>query len=162
MLPFQRMRRLCPWKPHVKKESVRDHHLRKIPQYAGTPGWVLLTHNEDSIPVALFVDKNDKVTPLPIILDERLFSDTVLRVVQLKPNVFVVCDIRYLNGTCVYEKLSYIARRALLESLLDAFHHTELTAFLTYDEVPEGSLIHGWEHYDDEPGTMGVFLPAKE
>ena len=146
----------------MRKESVKAHHLQKIPQYAGTPGWLLLTHNEESKPVALFVDKHDKVTSVPIILDERLFSDTVLRVIQWKPNVFLACDIRYLNGTCVFEKLSYMARRGLLESLLDAFHHTELTALLTYDEVPDDALIHGWEHYDDEPGTLGVFLPAKE
>ncbi len=95
-------------------------------------------------------------------MDERMFSDTVLRVVQCKPGVFFACDIRYLNGVCVYEKLSYKARRALLESLLDAFHHTELSALLTYDEVPENSLLHGWEYYDDEPGSLGVFLPAKE
>jgi hypothetical protein len=154
------MRRLCPWKPHVKKGSVEARHLQKIPQYVGTPGWVLLTHKEDNTPVALFVDKHDRVTPLSIILDERMFSDTVLRVVQIKPSVFVVCDIRYLNGTNVYEKLSYSARRALVEELLDVFHHTELTALLM--EAPVDSLLHGWEHYDDEPGTLGVFLPARE
>jgi hypothetical protein len=160
MLPFQRMRHLCPWKPHVKKGSVEDRHRQKTPQYVGNPGWVLLTHNKDEVPVALFVDRHDKVTQLPIVLDERMFSDTVIRVIQLKPSVFLACDIRYLNGTCVYEKLSYSARRALLESLLDEFHHTELTALLT--EAPYDALLHGWEYYDDEPGTLGVFLPARE
>ena len=160
MLPFQRMRRLCPWKPHVKKGSVEDHHHQKIPQYVGNPGWMLLTHNEQSDPVALFVDKHDKPMFVPIILDERMFSDTVLRVIQLKSDVYIACDIRHLNGTNVYDKLSYTARRALLESLLDAFHHTDLTALLT--EAPADSSLHGWEHYDDEPGTLGVFLPARE
>jgi hypothetical protein len=126
----------------------------------GTPGWLLLTHSEDSRPVALFVDKHDKVTSLPIILDERLFSDTVIRAIQLKPDVFLACDIRYLNGTNVHEKLSYSARRALVENLLDAFHRTELTALLT--EAPVDCILHGWEHYDDQPGTLGVFLPARE
>jgi hypothetical protein len=154
------MRRLCPWKPHVKKESVKDHHLLKIPQYVGNPGWILLTHNEEGHPLALFVDKHDKPISLRIVLDERLFSDTVIRVVQLKSDVYLACDIRYLNGTCVYEKLSYSARIALLESLLDAFHHTELTAIVI--EAPVDSLLHGWEHYDEEPGTLGVFLPARE
>lgn len=160
MSPFQRMHRLCPWKPHVKRENVKDHHLRKIPQYVGNPGWILLTHDEHSKPVALFVDKHDKPVSLPIILDERMFSDTVLRVIQIKPRVFIACDIRYLNGVCVYEKLNFVARRTLLEDLLDAFHRTELTALLT--EAPVDSILHGWEHYDDEPGTLGVFLPAKE
>ena len=95
-------------------------------------------------------------------MDERLFSDTVIRVVQMKPSVFLVCDIRYLNGLNVYEKLSYESRRTLLESLLNECHHPDLTALLTYDEMPEDASIRGYEHYDNEPGTMGVFLPVKE
>ena len=154
------MRRLCPWKPHVRKGSVEDRHRLKTPQYVGNPGWLLLTHSEEGNPIALFVDKHDKPISLPIILDERMFSDTVLRVIQLKPDVYIACDIRYLNGTSVYEKMPYSARRSLLESLLDEFHHTDLTALLI--EAPVDSLLHGWEHYDEEPGTLGVFLPAKE
>ncbi len=160
MLPYQRIRRLCPWKPHVKKGNVEDRHLLKIPQYVGNQGWVLLTHNEESKPIALFVDKRETPVVLPIVLDERLCSDTVIRVVQLKPSVFLACDIRVLNGICVYEKLSYAARHALLEDLLNAFHHTDLTALLI--DAPTDCILHGWEHYDDEPGTIGVFLPAKE
>lgn len=121
---------------------------------------MLLTHSKEGDPLALFVDRHDAVTSVPIIFDERVFSDTVLRVIQLNSDVYIACDIRYLNGICVYEKLSYAKRRELLESLLDAFHHTDLTALLT--EAPVGSSLHGWEYYDDEPGTMGVFLPARE
>lgn len=144
----------------MKKGSVEDRHHLKIPQFVGNPGWVLLTHSEEGKPLALFVDKHDKVISLPIVFDERMFSDTVLRVIQLKPDVYMACDIRYLNGICVYEKMNYSARHALLESLLDAFHTTELTALLT--EAPYDALLHGWEHYDEEPGTLGVFLPARE
>jgi hypothetical protein len=154
------MRHLCPWKPHLKKGSVKDHHRQKIPQYVGNPGWMLLTHSKEGDPLALFVDRHDGVTSVPIIFDERVFSDTVFRVIQLKSDVYIACDIRYLNGICVYEKLSYAKRRELLESLLDAFHHTDLTALLT--EAPVGCSLRGWEYYDDEPGTMGVFLPARE
>lgn len=160
MLPFQRMRRQCPWKPHVKKGNVEARHHQKIPQYVGTPGWLLLTHNDQGTPFALFVDNHDKVTPVPIVFNERLFSDTVLRVVQFKHDVYMACDIRYLNGTNVYEKLNYSARYTLLESLLDAFHTTELTALLV--EPPHDAMLHGFEYYDNEPGTMGVFLPARE
>jgi hypothetical protein len=156
------MSRLCPWKPHVKKGNVEDRHLRKIPQYVGNPGWILLTHSETGTPLALFVDKQETVTSLPIVLDERVFSDTVIRVTQLKPNVFVACDLRYLNGTFLYATLSYADRYKKLEEVLDAFHRTDLTALLPYDEVPLDSLVHGWEQYDDMPGSMGVFLPARE
>jgi hypothetical protein len=155
------MHRLCLWKPHVKKGSVKDRHLLKVPQYVGNPGWILLTH-EDNQAVAWFVDQRDTPIPLSIVLDERLFSDTVIRVIQLKPNVFLACDIRYLNGLNVYEKLSYESRRTLLESLLQECHHPDLTALLTYSEMPEDASIRGYEQYDTEPGTMGVFLPVKE
>lgn len=127
----------------------------------GNPGWILLSH-EDNQPVAWFVDHRDTPIALPIVLDERLFSDTVIRVIQLKPSVFLACDIRYLNGLNVYEKLSYESRRTLLESLLYECHHPDLTALLTYAEMPDDASIRGWEHYDTEPGTMGVFLPVKE
>lgn len=127
----------------------------------GNPGWILLTH-EDNQPVAWFVDQRDTPVPLPIVLDERLFSDTIIRVIQLKPNVFLACDIRYLNGLNVYEKLSYESRRTLLESLLCECHHPDLTALLTYSEMPDDASVRGYEHYDNEPGTMGVFLPVKE
>ena len=127
----------------------------------GNPGWILLSH-EDNQPVAWFVDHRDTPVALSIVLDERLFSDTVIRVIQLKPSVFLACDIRYLNGLNVYEKLSYESRRTLLESLLQECHHPDLTALLTYAEMPEDASIRGWEYYDSEPGTMGVFLPAKE
>jgi len=155
------MHRLCPWKPHVKKGSVKDRHLLKVPQYVGNPGWILLTH-EDNQPVAWFVDQRDTPVPLSIVLDERLFSDTVIRVIQLKPSVFLACDIRYLNGLNVYEKLSYESRRVLLESLLQECHHPDLTALLTYSEMPDDASVRGYEQYDNEPGTMGVFLPVKE
>ena len=127
----------------------------------GNPGWILLSH-EDNQPVAWFVDHRDTPVPLSIVLDERLFSDTVIRVIQLKPSVFLACDIRYLNGLNVYEKLSYESRRTLLESLLYECHHPDLTALLTYAEMPDDASVRGWEYYDTEPGTMGVFLPAKE
>jgi hypothetical protein len=155
------MHRLCPWKPHVKKGSVKDRHLLKVPQYVGNPGWILLTH-EDNQAVAWFVDQRDTPVPIPIVLDERLFSDTVIRVIQLKPSVFLACDIRYLNGLNVYEKLSYESRRVLLESLLQECHHPDLTALLTYSEMPDDASVRGYEQYDNEPGTMGVFLPVKE
>lgn len=127
----------------------------------GNPGWILLSH-EDNQPVAWFVDHRDTPVALSIVLDERLFSDTVIRVIQLKPSVFLACDIRYLNGINVYEKMPYESRRTLLESLLYECHHPDLTALLTYTEMSDDASIRGWEYYDTEPGTMGVFLPANE
>lgn len=116
----------------------------------------------DGCCVAFFVDHRENVTSVNFVLDERMFSDTVLRVTQLSPRVFLACDIRTLNGKTIADSLSYSERRVLLDELLGEFHSTDLCALLTYDEVPPLTAIRGWETYDDVPGSMGVFLPAEE
>ena len=154
------MRRLCPWKPHVKKG--KDPLPLRIPQYAGNPGWMVLTRETTGKCVSFFVDHAEKVTPVQLVLDERMFSDTVIRVTQVSPNVFLACDLRWLNGKNVFETLSYSKRRAVLDELLGMLHVPALTALLTYDEVPILTPVRGWETYDESPGSLGVFLPAEE
>lgn len=132
----------------------------KTPQFAGSPGWILLSHNEKGEPEALFVNQNETVVPLKIVLDERLFSDTVLRVTRLAADMFVVCDIRWLNGKNLFDTLNYSERRAKLFELLNAFHFPDLTALVLPEDVPGTTPIRGWETYDDNAGSMGVFIPA--
>jgi hypothetical protein len=160
MSAYQRLRRLYPLKPHVKKG--KDPLPLRQPQYAGVPGWLLLTHDSDGSCVAYFVDHRDTVHSVCLVLDERMFSDTILRVTQLGPNVFLACDLRVFNGKTVVETMSYAQRRALLDELLSEFHSPDLGALLTYEEVPPLTPIRGWETYDDTPGTLGVFLPTEE
>jgi len=123
---------------------------------------MMLTHDEQSQPVAYFIDKNDRASVVPIVMDERVFSDTVLRVTQLSPTVFLVCDLRYLNGVCVFDTLSYSERQAKIETIIEMFHSPDLVALLTPDEMSLDIPIRGWETYDDMPGTLGVFLPVDE
>jgi len=163
MLLYQRMKRLYPLKPHTKKGNVEDRHQLKVPQYAGTPGWLLLSHTNDGTPVALFSDKQEHLTNISLVLDERIFSDTVLRVVRVGPTRFLVYDIRYLNGQFIYETKSYEQRTALLRQLLDEFHSPDLISLQTPDDIlPYEFPLRGYEVYDSQPGTVGVFLPAKE
>jgi hypothetical protein len=154
------MRRLCPWKPHVKKG--KDPLPLKVPQYAGVPGWMVLTRENNGTCTSFFVDHAEKVTPVQMILDEQMFSDTVIRVTQLSPNVFLACDIRWLNGKNLFETMSYSKRHAVLDELLGMLHVPALTALLTYEEVPVLTPVRGWETYDETPGSLGVFLPAEE
>jgi hypothetical protein len=49
------MKRLYPWRPLVRKSPVGDRHRQRKPQYDGSPGWMLLTHDEDGMAKALFV-----------------------------------------------------------------------------------------------------------
>lgn len=123
---------------------------------------MVLTREPDGRCVSLFVDHAEKVTPVQLVLDERMFSDTVIRVTQLSPDVFLACDIRWLNGKNLFETMPYSKRRAVLDELLGLLHVPALTALLTYDEVPVLTPIRGYETYDDQPGTLGVFLPAEE
>jgi hypothetical protein len=161
MLAFQRMKRLFPWKPHVKK-GQRQSESYHVTQYNGTPGWLLLTHDEIGSAVALFVDLQDRVTILPIILDERLFSDSVFRVVRLSRDMFIVYDVRVLNGTNIFETQHFEDRQQLVTTLLEDFHKQDLTALITVDDVPPAIPVRGEEWYDFRPGTVGVFLPADE
>jgi hypothetical protein len=123
---------------------------------------MLLTRETNGTCVSLFVDHAENVTPVQLVMDERMFSDTVIRVTQVSPQVFIACDIRWLNGTNLVERLPYSKRRAVLDELLGQLHVPALTALLTLEEVPVLTPVRGWETYDETPGSLGVFLPAEE
>ena len=157
------MKKLHAWRATTRKgQHPPTPQSHKVPQPHGIPGWILLTHDPDSQPIALFEDSRGTVTPLSVILDERMFSDTVLRAIRLSPALYVVCDIWVLNGINLHEILPYTGRRERLDALLDEFHSPELTALMTPDQIPRNTLVRGYEYYDDAPGTMGIFLPAVE
>lgn len=120
----------------------------------------MLTHDDKSQAKAYFLQL--KPIEIPIVLDERLFSDTVLRVIQLKPSLFLVYDIPIYNGTNIGETKSYPERKKLLCELLDVFHSPDMSALVFPEDAPYGSILRGYEWYDELPGTTGVFLPAHE
>lgn len=160
---FQRMKRLYPLKPHVKKGNAEDRHHLRVPQFTGIPGWLFLTHNEEGSPVAVFTDNHDRVSILYVVMDERLFSDTVFRVVRIGVSRFVVYDIRYLNGKNIHETHTYEQRRERVRELLNEFHFPDMIALDMPDDLPSWEYpIRGYECYDDQPGSMGVFLPVEK
>ena len=144
----------------MKKNNVEDRHLLKQPQFMGVPGWILLTHNQENKPVALFKDSREHTTQIPMVMDERLFSDTVLRVVKIGKSEYVVYDMDYLNGQSVFEKWNYQTRIEKLAEILEFFHHPDLSALMLPEDAPYGTTLRGYECYDDQPGSMGVFLPV--
>lgn len=123
---------------------------------------MLLTHDENSVPKALFVDSNERVTPFSVVLDERLFSDTVFRAIKISPRIIVLCDIRWLNGTPFHDRHAFEDRKRCLEALLDTFHAPHQTALITPEQAPLGTLVRGYEYYDSTPGSVGVFIPVNE
>lgn len=115
------------------------------------------------MPIAIFVDHDQKLSIIYIVLDERMFSDTILRVVRVGPTRFLVYDIKYLNGLDIFSKYSFDQRKARLESLLKEFHHPDLVSLqFPEDILPYEFPVRGYEYFDDQPGTLGVFLPVKE
>ena len=72
-----------------------------VPQYTGLPGWVVLGHDMDGIPKAIWTDGKAE-EHLPIVMDERLCFDTVLRCVRLSPKQIVAYDVWTVNGECVH------------------------------------------------------------
>ena len=157
------MKRLFPLKCLVKKAPVEDRHHLRVPQFTGTPGTLYLTHSEEGDPLMIFADSKDALTVLHCVLDERLFSDTVFRAVRVTPFRYILYDIRYLNGVDFHTNHTYAQRQARIHDLLGEFHSPDLVALETLDQIPEWEFpTRGQECYDDVPGSMGVFLPAKE
>lgn len=76
--------------------------------------------------------------------------------------MYVVNDIRVLNGKNLHETLGFEDRQQDVSALLETFHRPDLVALVTVDDVPDGTPIRGTEYYDSQPGTIGVFLPAEE
>lgn len=160
---FQRIKHLYNWKPLVKKGQPTSHSVQ-APQPNGTPGWLVLTHDEQGVPRAWFADGKGvrAPEPVPMVMDPRVFSDSVFRVIRLSPDVMVVADIWVLNGMNLHAKYSYAKRSERIAEILELFHSPDLTALIHPADLPANTLLRGYEHYDDQPGTLGVFLPAVE
>ena len=157
------MKRLFPQKPLVKAGNVEARHRLSVPQFVGTPGWLLLTHNEHGDPVALFADQKESIEVVYLVMDERLFSDTMLRVVRIGPWRYIAYDLAVFNGQPYHATRSYSQRSEKLRELLELFHFPDLIAIEMPDQVALWDTpVRGFEHYDEAPGTLGVFCPAKE
>jgi hypothetical protein len=128
------------------------------------PGWVVLTHDNQGSAQALFFDAKGVRVPEPIqvIMDHRACSDTIFRAIRLSADIIVLSDIWTWNATIVHSKYPYSKRAQLIADILDMFHSPDLVAFVHPNDLPVGTLIRGQEWYDEQPGTLGVFLPAVE
>ena len=154
---YPRMRRLYPWKPLVRKgEPTPGRH--RVPQLNGLPGWLLLTQRPSSEFVALSIDeKGGHEEEIPIVMDERVCCDTIFRTTRLSKGVFVVNDVWVMNGTAVHLLANWTQRQEWIAECLRLFHQPDLTALFTLSDAPVGTLVRGYEYYDDMPGSIGVF-----
>ena len=74
----------------------------------------------------------------------------------------MVSDIWVLGGRNLHGKLPFAKRLELLAEILELFHTPDLTALVHPNDLPAGTLLRGYEYYDDLPGSLGTFLPAVE
>jgi len=154
---YQRMRRLYPWRPLVRKGEPNSEKHR-VPQLNGLPGWLLLTQRPSSEFVALSIDeKGGHQEELALVMDERMCCDTVFRTTRLSKDVFVINDVWAMNGTVVHPTASWSQRQEWIAECLRLFHQPDLTALFTLADAPVGTLVRGYEYYDDLPGSIGVF-----
>ena len=148
--------------PLVKKGNPISDPCQ-VPQLSGIPGWIFLTHDNEGNANAHFSDaKGDRVESIPLVMDERLCSDTIFRVVRLAPKNYVVYDLLALNGVRVHDVLNFSQRQERIAELLELFHHPDLTSLVTINDAPVGAHIRGYEQYDNIPGSIGVYIPAVE
>ena len=155
---YQRIRRLYPWRPLTKKgEPSSGRH--RVPQLNGLPGWLLLTQRPSTHEfVALSIDdKGGNQEELSLVMDERMCCDTIFRTVRLSKDVFVVSDVWAINGTIVHPRSTWAQRQEWIAEILRLFHQPDLTALFTLADAPAGTLVRGYEYYDDLPGSIGVF-----
>lgn len=155
---YPRIRRLYPWKPLVKKgEPSSEKH--RVPQLNGLPGWLLLTQRPSSNEfVAISIDeKGGHQEEIGLVMDERICCDTVFRTTRLSKDVFVINDLWAMNGTVVHLLANWKQRQEWITELLRLFHQPDLTALFTLADAPVGTLVRGYEYYDDIPGSVGVF-----
>jgi hydroxyacyl-ACP dehydratase HTD2-like protein with hotdog domain len=95
-------------------------------------------------------------------MDERVCCDTILRVVRLDPRQYIVYDILVLNGVRIHDSLTFAQRQERIAEILELFHGPDLAALMTIADAPVGTHVRGYEQYDGEPGTIGVYLPKVE
>jgi hypothetical protein len=58
--------------------------------------------------------------------------------------------------------MTFVQRQEKIAVLLELFHFPDLVALITIADAPVGTHIRGYEQYDGNPGTIGVYIPKLE
>jgi len=161
---MNRLKSLYKWDPAVRltRQGKVGQYSVKVPQGGGIPGWLCLTRDEDSKPIALWIPRKENPVPQPIRLvwDERCFEDTILRVEYTPTHVFLA-DAWMLNGTPLFMTTTFSARQEILKSVFSLYtpcSEFETRSIKLRDEVED---IRGYEYYTNTEGEKGVFAECK-
>ena len=134
----------------------------KSPQTSGMPGWLCLTRDESSTPVAYWVPRKPDAIPqiFRMVWDERCFEDTILRVEYTSTHMYIA-DMWMWNGTPMFKTKSFAQRNEFLKLAMAAY--TPCPAFETrkVEHRDNATDIRGYEHYTDAHGEKGIFMETK-
>jgi hypothetical protein len=132
----------------------------KVAQGTGVPGWLCLTRDNASNPTAYWVQRNGVVQILRIVMDERCFEDSILRVEYTPTHVFIA-DVWLWNGIPLFHKRNFAWRQDFLRSIFPLVYTScpefESRAFELRNHT---SNIRGYEYYSNNPGSLGKFSVA--
>jgi hypothetical protein len=132
----------------------------KVAQGAGIPGWLCLTRDSSSRPTAYWVQRNGAVQILRVVIDERCFEDTILRVEYTPTHVFIA-DVWLWNGIPLFQRTTFAWRQDFLRSVFPLVH-TPCPEFESRSIQLRNhtAKIRGYEYYSTVPGSMGKFAAA--
>jgi len=157
---------LYGWTPSsrlvFRKPVPPDCKTFRIPQTAGTSGWIIFTY-ENAIPVCLWMTAQE-CRRIPCIVDERICGDTFLRAEKMGPYEFIISDIFIFNSNCVFACSTFEQRYHWLKDLMDTFIYPSKTSaqFIHKKDLNKTHKIRGYEEHPDEPGKPGYFVDLVE
>jgi len=162
---MNRLKTLYGWDPALRmtRQGNVGAFTHKSPQTNGMPGWLCLTRDEASKPVAYWVPRKDGATAqvFRMVWDERCFEDTILRVEYTSTHVYLA-DVWMWNGNPLFKKTTFAKRADLLKSVFDsAYTPCPLFETRTVELRENATDIRGYEYYTDAYGEKGVFAECK-
>ena len=101
-----------------------NFHLESKKQDRQEPSWIVLSH-ENNKPICSWITPKECVQ-LPIVLDERLFGDTIFKAVKTSDG-YNIQDVWMYNSSCIYAGSTFKQRSEWLTKILKTFHNPILT-----------------------------------
>lgn len=163
---MNRLKSLYGWDPVMRttrQGTATSSMTYKVPQTTGIPGWLCLTRDESSKPIALWVQRKDNATSqvFRVVWDERCFEDTILRVEYTSTHVYIA-DVWMWNGTQMFKTRSFEQRAKFLKAAFESTY-TSCPEFETRSVAlrENATEIRGHEYYSDAHGEKGIFIESK-
>lgn len=162
---MNRLKSVYKWDPSVRltRQGKIGPYSVKVPQGSGIPGWLCLTRDEHSNPIALWIPRKENPTPqlIRVVWDERCFEDTILRV-EYTPTHVYIADAWMLNGTPLFMTTTFGARQEIVKSLFSMYTPCPLFETRKIQLRDDITDIRGYEYYNNTQGEKGIFAESKK